>query len=274
MVRVWDGRGRLRWLAETKIPVRDAAGHVAGLVGIARDITGVKEAEERLRESERRFRAIFDSTFQFMGLLAPDGTLLEGNRTALDAIGARREDVVGRPFWETPWWAHSPALQERLRDAVRRAAAGETVRFEAEHVTPAGPIVVDFSLKPVCDETGQVVMMIPESRDITERKRAEERLRQGEQRYRSLVEATTAIVWNTPASGEFETEQPGWSAFTGQTFAQLRGWGWLDAVHPDDRPLTARAWSAAVAGRTLYKVEHRLRRSSTACAGTTARTAS
>src|SRR5262249_22452000 len=75
-----------------------------------------------------------------------------------------------------------------------------------------------------------------------------------------LVEATTAIVWNTPASGEFEVEQPRWSDFTGQTFEQLKGWGWLDAVHPDDRPDTARVWSAAVAGRSLYQVEHRLRR--------------
>lgn len=87
-----------------------------------------------------------------------------------------------------------------------------------------------------------------------------EELRRKEQRYRSLVEATTAIVWNTPASGEFETEQLGWSAFTGQTFDELRGWGWLNAVHQDDRPLTARVWSAAVASRSRYEVEHRLRR--------------
>lgn len=93
----------------------------------------------------------------------------------------------------------------------------------------------------------------------TLRKEAQER-QQEEQRYRSLVEATTAIVWNTPASGEFETEQAAWSAFTGQTFAELGGWGWLNAVHPDDRPHTAQVWSAAVANRCLYQVEHRLRR--------------
>src|SRR5262245_54594076 len=85
-------------------------------------------------------------------------------------------------------------------------------------------------------------------------------LRRDEQRYRSLVQATTAIVWNTPASGEFETDQPEWSRFTGQSFEELGGWGWLDAVHPDDRPHTARVWSAAVASRSMYVVEHRLRR--------------
>lgn len=96
--------------------------------------------------------------------------------------------------------------------------------------------------------------------ETDERCRAEAILRRGEERYRSLVEAVTAVVWNTPASGEFETEQLGWSAFTGQDFNQLKGWGWLNAIHPDDRQNTARVWSAAVASRSLYVVEHRLRR--------------
>ncbi|HMF18109.1 MAG TPA: response regulator [Gemmataceae bacterium] len=85
-------------------------------------------------------------------------------------------------------------------------------------------------------------------------------LKHSELRYRSLIEATAAIVWNTPASGEFETEQPGWAEFTGQTFDELKGWGWLNAIHPDDRPHTARVWSAAVTNRTIYQVEHRIRR--------------
>ena len=107
---------------------------------------------------------------------------------------------------------------------------------------------------------GPVVRLLVVSRDITERKRAEEALRASEERYRTLIDATAAIVWNSPASGEFDTEQPGWTAFTGQTVEQHRGWGWLDAVHPDDRAESARAWAAAVSTRTVYQVEHRLRR--------------
>ena len=96
--------------------------------------------------------------------------------------------------------------------------------------------------------------------EADERQRAEEEARLEGLRFRSLIEATTVMVWTTPPSGEMETEQVGWSRFTGQTFEQYKGWGWLEAVHPDDRALTANAWCVATANRSLYQVDHRMRR--------------
>lgn len=83
-------------------------------------------------------------------------------------------------------------------------------------------------------------------------------LRASEARYRSLVQASSAIVWRTSASGQFETEQTGWTAYTGQELPALRGWGWLNAVHPDDREQTAALWRRALARQTMYQTEHRL----------------
>ncbi len=85
-------------------------------------------------------------------------------------------------------------------------------------------------------------------------------LHPSEERYRTLVEAVAAMVWNRSATGEFETGQPEWSAFTGQSFEELWGWGWLAAIHPDDRPATIEAWSRALVERIPYEVEHRVRR--------------
>jgi PAS domain S-box-containing protein len=139
-----------------------------------RDITDRKLAEEALRQSEQKFRAIFDGMFQFMGVLTPAGILIEANRTALDAIGVNPEDVIGQMFWATPWWTHSLVLQEQLKDAIARAAQGELVRFEAEHILADGTaIFVDFTLKPVFDEGEKVIMLISEGRDITDRRQAE-----------------------------------------------------------------------------------------------------
>jgi PAS domain S-box-containing protein len=146
-------------------------------------------AEEELQENETKFRAIFDHTFQFIGLMTPDGILIEANRTALAFAGIKDSDVLGKPFWETPWWTHSTQMQDKLRAAVKAASQGQFVRFEATHPASDGSIhYIDFSLKPVKNETGDVVLLIPEGRDITERKRAEEVLRASEAKYRILLE--------------------------------------------------------------------------------------
>ncbi len=136
---------------------------------------GRERTEIALQHSEDRHRAILDHTSHFIGLLEPDGTLLDANKAALQFGNLDRADVVGKPFWDCPWWTHSPAQQTQLRDGVREAAGGAFVRYEASHATPDGDIrIVDGSLKPVTDETGKVVFIIPEGRDITERKRADE----------------------------------------------------------------------------------------------------
>lgn len=92
-----------------------------------------------------------------------------------------------------------------------------------------------------------------------EREQIARALRESESRYRSLVEASAAIVWQMPASGEFSAPQPGWSAYTGQSFDQLKGWGWLDAVHPDDQDRMTEVIGQAFESRTSYESEYRLR---------------
>jgi PAS domain S-box-containing protein len=94
--------------------------------------------------------------------------------------------------------------------------------------------------------------------EVDQHQLAEKKLRLERKRYLSLVKATTAIVWNTPASGEIVDDLPTWAAFTGQAPDETRGSGWLNAIHPDDRAHTALAWSKAVKERSNYVVEHRM----------------
>lgn len=163
---------------------------------LAERVRESERAATALRESERRFQAIFHAQFQFIGLMAPDGTLLEANRTALTAAGVAEADVLGKPFWETGWWTHDAAQQDRLRAATATAAAGERVRFEASHPTADGERMwVDFSLTPFRDDAGRVALLIPEGRDITARKAAEAALAANEVLLRQFVRhAPTAIA--------------------------------------------------------------------------------
>ena len=154
-----------------------------------------KRAEEALQERERKFRAIFDQTFQFMGLMTVDGRLVEANRTGLQFGGIQESDVIGRPFWQTPWLTHSTEQQETLRMAVAKAAAGECVRLEVTNLSADGsPHYMDFSLKPVMDEAGGVAFLIAEARDIHERKQAEEAVLKANRVINTLWECNNALM--------------------------------------------------------------------------------
>ena len=157
------------------------------------DVTEQKRLEASLRDSQFKIRAVFDQTFQFIGLMNTKGNLIEANRAALDFSGIEVSAVLNKPFWETPWWTHSKELQQKLRDSIHKAAAGEFVRFEATHIAKDGSMhYVDFSLKPVKDESGKVIFMIPEGRDITERKKLEEALKESSTELGLRVKVRTA----------------------------------------------------------------------------------
>jgi len=97
-------------------------------------------------------------------------------------------------------------------------------------------------------------------RQVREREAAREQMRRGEQRYRSFVEASAQVVWRTNSQGEVDQPIPSWNRFTGQSDQEAAGFGWMKAIHPEDRPRVTEAWRVASAARQLYQVEYRLER--------------
>jgi PAS domain S-box-containing protein len=175
------GEGHDRFLEIDAYPTDEG-----GIALFWRDVSKRVRAETALRESEALLRAIFDATYEYIGLITPDGDILDCNRASLEFAGNTRDDVVGVKFWDSPWFAHTPGAPAQLRASIARAAAGEFVRYEATLLRPNGePVTFDFSLHPVRDADGNIVFIVPEGRNITDRKRAEEALRESEARYRT-----------------------------------------------------------------------------------------
>ena len=154
----------------TGAPLEDADGDLRGVTGVGRNISGQKKRR-------RRFEAVFNNTYQFTGLMSPDGTLLEVNQAAVEFAGQDREELVGTKLWEAYWFQADETAKRTAKRALKTAKAGELFR---EQVTVQGAnreAVIDFSLRPVTDENGDIELVIPEGRDITRLSERERQLR-------------------------------------------------------------------------------------------------
>jgi two-component system, sensor histidine kinase and response regulator len=275
--------GCYRWHIGRALPVKDGAGTIVRWIGTCTDIEDQKRAEANLRQSEEQFHTLADSIPQLAWVARPDGHRFWYNKRWYDYTGTTPEQMEGWG-WQTVHDSDElPKVLERWKACI---ATGEPF----EMVFPLRGADKQFRsfltrIVPLRSPDGRLLQWFGTSTDITERMQMEEGLRQAheelearvqqrtvelwqateglrqnEQRYRSLVEATTAVVWGTAASGEVESDLPSWAAFTGQALEQIKGLGWLEAIHPEDRAYTASAWSAASATGSLYQVEHRVRR--------------
>jgi PAS domain S-box-containing protein len=166
------------WLSARGRGHLDEAGNSIRFPGVVIDITGRKKTEEALRTSQDQLRLTYGGMYEYLGLLSVDGIILDCNPASLRFADNTREDVLGRLFWETPWFTATPGMPEIVRSAVAQVAAGESVRTEMVLIRPSGEaLTFDFSMHPIRNERGEVVLMVPEGRDITDQKRAEEELK-------------------------------------------------------------------------------------------------
>lgn len=150
-----------------------------------------KELSQRVI-SEKKFEAIFENSYTFIGLLDAQGRVVDGNEKALKFAEVTKEDVELVPFENTPWWSHSPEEQAKIRAAIEKVASGKFVHMEALHVnTGKQKTYIDFSLTPVFNEKKEVIYMIPEGRDITQVKMIQQELEKHKGKLERLVTEKT-----------------------------------------------------------------------------------
>ena len=217
------------------------------------DVTAEHAEREAGAEQTRRFEAVFHSTFQFTGLLTPDGTALEANQTALDFAGAGISEIRGRKVWETPWFPESQ--RDRLQEAVAQAAAGTFVRYTTQIQGANGRrLHIDFSLKPIFDADGRVVMLVPEGRDVTALVEATERLATTSARQHAILATLEEGVVLYDADGHVLQANAAAERLLGGAPADISARGFrADAwspVRPDGTPIGDADMPAVAALRT------------------------
>lgn len=222
------------------------------------------QALDAVRESEVRFRTMANNAPVMLGIFDTMGRCLFVNQSWLDFTGRTLEQEL-----DNGWLNHvHPDDQQYCWETYQTAFnARESYEMEYRLKSYSGEYHWIFNKgAPRWLPDGSFAGYIGSSVDINDaveaarqRKQALEELRQKELRYRSLLTATTQIIWTTNAQGEVIDYMPGWGQITGQSAEEMKGWGWLSVIHPDDQEYTSRAWIQALQTKSLYEVEHRLR---------------
>jgi PAS domain S-box-containing protein len=242
------------------------------------------------------FRALFEaSPTPFLVVAPPDWTIVAANDARIRLTGVTREEQLGRRLFDV--FPDDP--DDPNADGVRNLTASleRVVASKAPDVMavqryalrgPDGRFVERWWSpinSPVLDEAGEVAMVIHRVEDVTDLMRlrgeaeardqlardqqalidrlrvTEEALRESERRFRNVADHAPVMMWVTDPSGSCTYLNARWYEFTGQRLGDGQGYGWLDAVHPEDRPLAEQAFVAANAERRDYRVDFRLRRS-------------
>ena len=175
---------------------------------LSSDIIKSANLSKQIEENERKFRAVFESSYQFMGMLDAEGRLMDANFSACSLINTDLETILGSYFWETPWWQGQPEEQQRLKESIVMAARGEFVHYQTRHTAADGKIhLIDFSLNPVRDKDGRIIFIVPEGRDITNIIKADEKIRNQNDELTAANEELTAAIEELEATNEeFEAQ--------------------------------------------------------------------
>lgn len=183
----------------------------------------LQHRNDLLEQSERKFRGIFDSSFSFIGMLSKEGILTEINQTALEKAALTREEVIGKFFWDTPWWSNSTETQELIKEAVAKAFLGNIFFSEVEYRNQDGAsLTMQLSIKPIFDKKGNVTILIPEGYDITEQKNAIDKLIRSEKKYRYLMENMNEAIMQVDNDDRI--------VFVNKKFSELLGFGYEEVV--------------------------------------------
>jgi PAS domain S-box-containing protein len=274
----WTGELRLQNLRTgTEIPVicdtfridDPVTGKPTHFATVTHDISKLKRVEaerERLLNAlasqEAQLSEVFERSPAFKSLFSGPGHVFERvNESFRNFINGRA--VLGKPVRDAFPELMGQGLFEVMDHVYQTGQSwvGKDVRVSFER-EPGGALVegrIDLVFQALRDANGRVAGVFCHGTDLTRQRRAEEALRDSEQRFRMLVEASAQAVWETDSDGMVVNDSPSWRAYTGQTVEEWMGHGWMNAVHPEDREYMEAQWRRSIAERRPLNAEYRLR---------------
>jgi PAS domain S-box-containing protein len=240
----------------TALPGDD--GRPGSVLYLSLDITSRKRAEEALRESTEQYQATFELAGVGIGHTAPDGRWLRVNQKLCDIIGYSCEELLGLTFRDIT----HPDYLEQDTEAARAMLRGERQSYTTEkrYIRKDGSEVwVNLTVSPLRDSAGALRYFISVIEDVSERKRAEEGLRESEAQLRTLADAVPQLAWMAHADGHIFWYNRRWYEYTGTTPEQMEGWGWQSVHDPEVLPRVLERWGASIESGEPFEMEFPLK---------------
>ncbi|MDD1693124.1 MAG: PAS domain S-box protein [Methanoregula sp.] len=237
-------------------PVMDTAGKIIYLVAEGMDFTGRKRMEDALQESEEKYRLIAENSPDMIYFVDPGGYIRYVNTFAAKAVQEEPGSLLGKNLTDV----FRPELAERFMKAVLRVINTRApLRREVFEDLPSGRTWLDLHLAPLIDATGSVIGVLGHSHDISNRKQAEEALRESEEKYRLLVENTHDIIYMITPDGILTFVSPSWTTLLGHEAMDVTGTPFQRYVHPADIPVCEAALAEVVStGKRISGIEYRV----------------
>ena len=248
--------GRKIDVSVTISPIRNSGGVIVGASKIARDITERKYKEEQLRESEDRFRLFIEHAPAALAMFDREMRYLQVSRRWRSDYGLGECELLGVSHYEI-----FPEVPERWKEIHRRGLAGEVQRGEDDRLDRSDGSVqwIRWEVRPWHDRTGEIAGIVIFAEEVTERKRAEQGLRESEERFQAMANGIPQLAHMAGADGAFSWYNQRWYEYTGTTPEQMEGWGWRSVIDSAMLPKVMQRWQASIATGEPFDMEFPLR---------------
>jgi PAS domain S-box-containing protein len=287
--------GTLDWIKWEVRPWHENSGKIGGLIILTEVITTRKKLELELHKSQTQLQTILDNSQAVIYLKDREGRYLLVNRKFESIANYRSEEIQGKTDFEL----FPEDIAKVFRENDQKALSSKTSLQWEELMIQENKLHTYLSVKcPLLNQQGipegicgistditdqkQIQAAIEKAKEdleikvqertvelnkinqtlkaeIAKRQEKEQALLYSQQRYESLIKATNQVVWVADPMGDVITDMPLWGEFTGQTPQEFQGWGWLNAIHPEDQQPTKEVWMKAVAAKSLYENEYRIK---------------